>query len=152
MKKHEHIIAVCIMVAAIVLGAGASYFTFSRASGSAEYDLGYMPYNLFAADFAPDFFMGKMEMAYAPSIKSQKAQQHLVAQHRADEILHKYVLTSQDGFIVVLYAGHNKSGHIHSITNTPVSSLPEDEQERLAAGINIYTEDALFRILEDFGS
>jgi hypothetical protein len=58
-----------------------------------------------------------------------------------------FVVTSKDGYIVVYFADE-----ISEVTFTPVHSLPQEEQERLARGISVYTEDDLFRILEDYGS
>ena len=155
MKKHEHIIIICTIIAAILLGAGASYFTFGRlhASDTARYESydGYLPQDLAVTNITPDFqdfLQAQADIAYMPSTKYPPSEPEV----STPQTLHKYVVTSQDGFIVVLYAGCNKNGTVHTITNTPVAPLPQEEQDRLAAGINIYTEDALFRILEDFGS
>ena len=63
----------------------------------------------------------------------------------------KYVVTKQDGLIVVRYPDH-QGGGIHTITNTHTTALPQEEQDRLAGGIHVYTQDALFRVLEDYGS
>ena len=66
---------------------------------------------------------------------------------------HKYVVTVQDGYIVVLYAVQgNKAAEIKTATGISVAALPPEEQERLTQGINVYDEDTLFRILEDYGS
>jgi len=155
MKKHEHIIIICTILAAVLLGAGASYLTFGRlhASDTARYESyeSYLPQDLAVANLAPglqDILQAKADIVYTPGSKSELPQQDLQAQLPD----HKYVVTARDGFIVVLYAGHNKSGTVHTITNTPITALPQEEQERLANGINVYSEEALFRILEDFGS
>jgi hypothetical protein len=66
------------------------------------------------------------------------------------EPTHNYILTVNNGYIVVLHAGDDPT--IKEITPTPVNALPPEEQERLAQGIHIYTEEALIRILEDYGS
>jgi len=63
-----------------------------------------------------------------------------------------YIVTSLDGYIVVQYAGDKAGEGIHLTTNKAVNALPPEEQERLAAGIAVYTEEALFRLLEDYGS
>jgi len=65
-----------------------------------------------------------------------------------------YVVTVQDDFIIVRHveAVGKVCGPMYMTTNTPVSALPIEEQQRLADGIFIYDEDSLFRILEDFGS
>jgi hypothetical protein len=63
---------------------------------------------------------------------------------------HRFIVTSKDGVIVVYHAG--EKSEIKEVTLTPVNALPPEEQERLAQGILIYTEEALIRILEDYGS
>ncbi|MCL1863997.1 MAG: BofC C-terminal domain-containing protein [Defluviitaleaceae bacterium] len=60
---------------------------------------------------------------------------------------YKFVVTSKDGVIVV-YQGET----LKETTQTYINALPTEEQERLAQGIPIRTEEALVRILEDYGS
>ena len=66
-----------------------------------------------------------------------------------DAPVHNFLVTSRDGLIIVYHADES---HVKEITSIPVNALPEAEQARLAEGIRIYTEEALFRILEDYGS
>lgn len=65
---------------------------------------------------------------------------------------HRYLVTAQDGYIVVydLISG----GKIQSpeVTSTTIDSLDPEEQARLLGGIRVYTDEALVRILEDYGS
>jgi hypothetical protein len=63
---------------------------------------------------------------------------------------HSFILGSKDGYIAVYYAGDTPE--IKEMTFTPINALPIEEQERLAQGIHIYTEEALVRILEDYES
>ena len=63
-----------------------------------------------------------------------------------------YIVTSVDGYIVVQYANSKTGDGVHLTTNKAVNALPLEEQERLETGIPVYTEDALFRLLEDYGS
>jgi hypothetical protein len=58
-----------------------------------------------------------------------------------------YLVSSSGGFLVVYNANEEPE-----FTLIPVNALPAEEQERLAAGIRVYTEEALIRILEDYGS
>jgi hypothetical protein len=67
-----------------------------------------------------------------------------------EEQEYKFTVASENGYIVVYYAG--ESPQIKEITFTPINALPAEEQERLARGIHIYTEEELVRILEDYGS
>ena len=66
------------------------------------------------------------------------------------EPAHGYILTSHNGVVVVHHFG-DKTG-IKETTRIPVNALPPEDQARLAEGIRIYTEEALVRILEDYGS
>ncbi|MCL2360938.1 MAG: BofC C-terminal domain-containing protein [Defluviitaleaceae bacterium] len=68
-----------------------------------------------------------------------------------EEETHLYVVTALDGYIVIFHAA-SYGGGLKEITSTPVGILDSDEQERLAEGIKIYSEEALTRILQDYGS
>ncbi|MCL2387045.1 MAG: BofC C-terminal domain-containing protein [Defluviitaleaceae bacterium] len=68
------------------------------------------------------------------------------------EPMHNFIVTTANGFIVVYFADGKADGQLKEITQTPTNALPQEEQERLAQGIRIYTEEALMRILEDYGS
>ncbi|MBC7959302.1 MAG: hypothetical protein H7X94_05505 [Vallitaleaceae bacterium] len=46
----------------------------------------------------------------------------------------------------------NKDKYLREIVNTPVSVLPETEQEKLKQGISVYGEDELIRFLENYTS
>ena len=63
---------------------------------------------------------------------------------------HDFILTVDDGYIIVLHAGDERE--IKETIYTAADALPQEELERLASGIRIYTEEALIRILEDYGS
>ena len=64
---------------------------------------------------------------------------------------HLFVVTILDGFIVVYHA-EKHGGGLKETTNTFVDALAPEEQERLASGIRIYTDEALARLLQDYGS
>ena len=100
---------------------------------------------------APGDDYAAYEVSAAPEILPHYTETEAVEE--PDLPNYKYVVTVQDGYIVVLYAtGADKAAQIKTITNTSVAALPPEEQERLTQGINVYTEDMLFRILEDYGS
>ena len=62
-----------------------------------------------------------------------------------------YVMTILDGYIVV-YHGPGFGGGIKEVTNTPISTLDPEEVDKLVEGIKIYSDEALARILQDYGS
>ena len=66
-----------------------------------------------------------------------------------DSALPIYVLGASDGFVAVFY--YDRPG-IKEVTRTPTSSLTEKEFNRLSEGVNIYTEEQLVRILQDYDS
>jgi len=68
-----------------------------------------------------------------------------------DEETHLYVVTAQDGYIVIYHATAYGGG-LKEITSTPVGTLANEELARLTEGIKIYTDEALARLLQDFGS
>ena len=79
--------------------------------------------------------------ADAPAAPIETAEE---SQHNA----HTFVVTSHDGMVVIYNAAESTT----EFTNIPANALPEADQERLANGINVYSEEALMRILEDYGS
>ena len=64
---------------------------------------------------------------------------------------YKYVVTAIDGYIVVFHA-EIYGGGIKERTNTAVGALPQEDIERLTMGIKVCSDEALVRILQDYGS
>ena len=60
-----------------------------------------------------------------------------------------YMLGTDHGFVAVFYA---EDQSLKERTRTPEAALSVEERERLASGIYIYTEEQLFRALQDYGS
>jgi len=139
MSKYEHFIAIGLCAFSAMIGVVIGYLFFEPSSfaEAANTQDGYLQQDISIADSGIEFFSPPTEVLLVPELPSQPT--------------HLYILTSQDGYIIVRYAEGNGAG-IRTITNTPVTSLAWEEQERLAAGIRIYTEEALIRILEDYGS
>jgi hypothetical protein len=68
------------------------------------------------------------------------------------EVYYEFIVTTDGEFIVVYYAAGENAGQVMEVTPIVVNAFPAEERERLERGIGIYTEEALFRILEDYGS
>jgi len=83
---------------------------------------------------------------------SAYANHDIYTRQNENEHMHGFIVTSHDGFIVVYYAGGKSEGLLRETTSTPVNALPPEDRERLAQGIRVYTEEALVRLLEDYGS
>ena len=64
---------------------------------------------------------------------------------------HLYIVTTTNGYLAI-YHSENNGGGLKELTTTTVCALPREEQEALKAGIRIYTEEALVRLLQDYGS
>ena len=73
--------------------------------------------------------------------------------HMVEET-HSFIVTSYEGYVAILHFEPSGKGEwqLHEVTTTPVSGLSHEEQERLIAGIPVYTQEELTRILQDYGS
>jgi len=141
MHKSDHIIIIAVITFFSLLGFGAGYIVFGplSASSAAATESGYLQYDMSIAgvEFSPRLEETAPEPEPEPLVLPA----------------HRYVVTSQNGYIAVHLANADGgAGEQISTLNMSVTSLPAEEQERLARGINVYTEDALIRILEDYGS
>jgi len=135
MKKRDYFVMGTIIVCSALFGALFGHFFFDPVHTSGAPGDDYEIYQLAAAPEVLQAYT-ETEVVEEPNLPS-----------------HKYVVTVQDGYIVVFYAaGADKASQIKTVTNTSVAALPPEEQERLTHGINVYSEDILFRILEDYGS
>ncbi|NLM13003.1 MAG: hypothetical protein GX209_04575 [Epulopiscium sp.] len=63
-----------------------------------------------------------------------------------------FVVGVYNGYIAIFYNNEEGELEIKEITETPISSLPIEEQNKLKEGIKVYGEEALIRILEDYTS
>ncbi len=64
-----------------------------------------------------------------------------------------YILKECDGFVAVFYdKGDGEKEELMELTNTPISSLPEEEQALLKEGIYITGNKNLLKILQDYES
>jgi len=137
-KFYALIIGAC--VASVLLGLAFGYLFFSRS----------MTYTIDAAEMPATVYhaaVGVPDPARAETLPAASA-----AVVVADEApSHRYVVKIVDGYIAVFYADH-AGGGLKELTTVPANPLPEADLTELAAGIYIYTEEALARILQDYGS
>jgi len=142
MKRRDYFAVGAILVCSVFCGALFGHFLFGPVHTSGAQD--------------DDYVMSPPEHIYAnfiPQIVPTYTETEAPTEPLPDLPGHKYVVTAVEGYIVVLYAAQeNKVAQAKTITGISVASLPPEEQERLSQGINVYDEDALFRILEDYGS
>lgn len=65
----------------------------------------------------------------------------------------RYILGTDLGFVAVFYNNSTKKKPaLRERTRTPASALPIDELQRLSAGIPIYSEEELVKLLQDYSS
>lgn len=57
-----------------------------------------------------------------------------------------------DGFVAIFYNNEEDVTKVKEVTETPISSLPPEERNKLEKGIKVYSEDELIRMLEDYTS
>ena len=68
-----------------------------------------------------------------------------------DALEHRqFTISSHEGFVAVFY--DNDQSQVKELTNRPIDALAEEEQKRLAEGIQVRGNEELIRALEDFGS
>lgn len=66
--------------------------------------------------------------------------------------MHNYIISEYEGLIAVFYAQPIDGEKIMEITNTPVNSLPEEEQVKIKNGIKIKGENELIKCMENYES
>ncbi|NDO45692.1 hypothetical protein [Clostridium sp. MD294] len=64
----------------------------------------------------------------------------------------QYIIGEKNGYIAVYYKEAQHGIILHEITNTPLSALPLEEQERLLEGISVIGDENLSKILSDYTS
>jgi len=144
LEKIPTIVCLLACTASVLMGFAVGYIFF----GPGEYALAYgdtpSPYQAespYLAGMPAEIYEPCDEPVfnYAETVEEQDAPSYL------------YVVTTLDGYIVVYHATEYGGG-IKEMTSTAVGALAPEELERLAVGIRIYTEEALARILQDYGS
>jgi len=135
MDKHERFTLFLVIVFFILMGLVIAYFIIRPLVTSSAEGVEYAQHNLL--------------LPLAFSENEEDDDNDSPAQD------YKYILTVQDGYIVALYSTpESKSGlnPVAHITNIPINPLALVEQALLLQGIPIYSDEELFRALEDFGS
>jgi len=151
MKRRDYYTIIAIITCFSLLGAVVGYiifgpiYTTNAVSLDSQDEQGYLQDEISFANFNEDPLPTPVQTAHYEAVTVPEP---ITAPSP------RYIVSSQDGYIVVYYVASEEKANIqvNKLTSIFVSSLPQEEQERLATGIPIYTEDALFRILEDYGS
>lgn len=137
MRKRDYFAIGAILVCSVFFGAVFGHFLFAPV----------YTYGAPGDDFANPLYYASFTPEILPVYTAAEDTKEL----EPEQPSYKYVVTVQDGYIVVLCATRgDKTVQIE--TGTSIASLPPEEQERLSLGIYVHDEDTLFRILEDYGS
>jgi hypothetical protein len=64
----------------------------------------------------------------------------------------RYVVGELNGYVAVFYTEEVNGTYVKEMLNMPVQTLPAADRARLAAGISVHGDEALMKILQDYGS
>jgi len=131
---------ICALSALAGLGLGYLVLGPIQASAMANREV-YVPYGI-VETAVPELLTPEPEATDVPSLEFEPEQ----------EYTHQYLVTTSNGYIVIYNMASHDKAQTREITTTTITSLPPEEQARLQDGIRIYTEEALVRILQDYGS
>jgi len=135
----------CVLACMISVGAGfgLGYIYFERAN---------VPSAVYAAEAVYSY---RTDNPFVVSVPLDAYEPTIMEYHHPPEdeetIPHLFLVTTLDGYIVIYHSEENGGG-IKELTNTSVNMLAPEELELLKTGIRIYTNEALARILQDYGS
>ena len=119
------------------------------------FGLGYIYFGASEIVYAADTVHHKpnnITTAIIPSEQYEPEAYQLSVPYDSEDATHPlYIVTTLDGYIVIYHAKEN-GGEIKELTSTSVCMLTTEELEQLQYGIEIYSEEALARILQDYGS
>lgn len=109
------------------------------------------------ADVPPYFILGltmdELQKMYEDWVVLSFSEQEVVMRRmmtgKSDE---RYIVSQKDGYIAVFYEEEQNGVSLHEVTDTPMASLPQEDQDRLKEGISVLGDDNLSKILSDYGS
>ncbi|MCL2047791.1 MAG: hypothetical protein FWG87_03585 [Defluviitaleaceae bacterium] len=138
MKKNiSYATAFLAGVSCVMLGVMLGYFIFGPVGAFASVG------NLFQRDEPQGFIQYEESVPMSAPIAKPE-------EEKKDEP--SFIVTANNGYIVVYQTHAGNAPELRETTPAPINALPYEEQERLALGIRVYSEDALMRLLEDYDS
>ena len=156
MEKLKKMIFPAACVLSALLGITTGYLVFGRAGpvqAEARVYAAYTTDDLVLAALYPEYYEYRPDIPGPDtrSINRGTFTRSSPVEEPQELPTHRYVVTTQDGYIVVLHA-EAYGGGVKEITSTAVGALAPEELTRLSDGIHIYSDEALARILQDYGS
>ncbi len=85
-------------------------------------------------------------------IQSFSSQEVVVRTYVRGQSPNRYRIGIHNGYVAVFYEDPVEGIYLKDITETPVASLTQEEQEELTGGVAVLGDDELLRLLEDYTS
>ena len=145
-EKIPTIVCATACMASVLIGFMMGYIFF----GTNESNFAYADTATVYQSGAPSYLTASYYESFEPSAH-YPAPSHAPPTPDEDKPSHLFVVTMLDGYLVVYHA-EEYGGGLKEMTSTFVGALAPEEQAKLAAGIRIYSDEALARILQDYGS
>ena len=108
-------------------------------------------YSIAHANTAPVYHEPYRAVIYTEAPTPETVPVYTPPQQYEEQDSHLFVVTAIDGYLVIYHA-ERYGGGIKDITGLTVDALPPEELEQLAQGIRVYSDEALVRLLQDYGS
>jgi hypothetical protein len=103
----------------------------------------------FLLDFTREELQEKFKDWQIDSFSNQKVVMQKKVQEKSP---YHFRIGIYKGYVAVFYDNDTDQPELRELTETPASSLPEQERKKLEKGISVYGEDELVRILQDYNS
>lgn len=85
-------------------------------------------------------------------LKSFSNSEVVMRKNIAGKIKERYIIGEYDGYVAVFFEQPVDGVSLRELTDTPISSLTEEEQTKLKIGISILGEEALINAMENYES
>ena len=144
-EKVPGIVCAAACMASVLMGFGLGFLAF----GSADENLTYADTTTVYQAGAPYYGAVNYEEYELPEISCVPYAYYETVDTNFDS--HMYVVKAVDGYIVIYYSESNGGG-VMEFTSIFAGALSMEDQQRLAEGIPVYTNEELVRILQDYGS
>lgn len=85
-------------------------------------------------------------------LKSFSNSEVVMRKNIAGKVKERYIIGEYDGYVAVFFEQPVDGVSLRELTDTPISSLTDEEQTKLKIGISILGEDALINAMENYES
>lgn len=85
-------------------------------------------------------------------LKSFSQSQVIMRKSIPGKVEERYIIGEYNGFVAVFYEQPIDGVSLRELTDTPVSSLTKEDQNKLKIGISIFGDEALMKALQDYES